>query len=365
MSESPTQALPITRRVPVQKLHNSRLDSTNFDKLKFGDVFADHMYELRFEDGAWQDGRIMPYGPIQMMPSANILHYGQGVFEGMKAFKYKDGSINIFRIDQHYERITNSCRRMNIPELPYEVFHDAIVQLVDLDRDWVPEAEYKSLYIRPFIFATEEFLGLKTSTKYRFYVITGPVGNYYAEGIKPIKLTTMPDYVRAVKGGVGNAKVPGNYAASLQPAHLAAEQGYSQVLWLDAIERKYIEEVGSMNIFFVLDGKLITSPLTGTILPGITRKSVLELAQKWDMPVEERRVSIGELMEASGEGRLSEVFGSGTAAVISPVGMIHHKGEKITLNEDEMGPVAQKMYDAITGIHHGKVEDPAGWCTLI
>lgn len=365
MSEIPTQALPITQRVPVQKLHNSRLSAINFDQLKFGDVFADHMYELRYEDGAWQQGRIMPYGPIQMMPSSNILHYGQGVFEGMKAFMYKDGSINIFRLRQHYERITNSCRRMNIPELPYEVFHDAIVQLVDLDRDWVPRAEYKSLYIRPFIFATEEFLGLKTSTKYRFYVITGPVGNYYSEGIKPVKLTTMPDYVRAVKGGVGDAKVPGNYAASLQPAHKAAEQGYSQVLWLDAIERKYIEEVGAMNIFFVLDGTLVTSPLTGTILPGITRKSVLDLAQKWGMPVEERRVSIDELIEASKEGRLSESFGSGTAAVISPVGLIHHKGERISLDQDKMGPVGQKMYDAITGIHHGKVEDPADWCTII
>ncbi|MCH8568279.1 MAG: branched-chain amino acid aminotransferase [Balneolales bacterium] len=360
-----TKAPVHSERFSVNKTTESRLSNIDYNNLRFGDVFADHMFELRYANGKWDEGRVLPYGPIQVMPSSNILHYGQGAFEGMKAFTAKDGNIHIFRIPEHYQRFNNSCKRMNIPSVPYDVFHDAIVQLVDLDRNWVPKDELKSLYLRPFIFATEEFLGLKTSTTYRFMVITGPVGNYYREGINPVKLTTMPDYVRAVKGGVGNAKVPGNYAASLYPAHQAMQQGYAQVLWLDALERKYIEEVGAMNIFFVIDDTIITSELTGTILPGITRKTVLELTRHWGLNVEERLISIDELIKANKEGRLTEAFGSGTAAVISPVGLIHHKGETITLDQERMGPVAERLYNTITGIHHGRIEDEFGWCTVV
>lgn len=362
---SEIQETTISHTFPVTKVAESRRSAVNFQDLRFGDVFSDHMFELVYQKGSWQNGKILPYGPISIMPSANILHYGQGAFEGMKAFAMESGDINVFRIREHYQRFDNSCKRLNIPSIPEETFTQAILQLVDLDRDWVPKDKYKSLYLRPFVFATEEFLGLKTSTTYRFYVITGPVGNYYREGINPVKLTTMPDYVRAVKGGVGNAKVPGNYAASLYPAHMAMKEGYSQVLWLDAIERKYVEEVGAMNIFFVVDGKVVTSPLTGTILPGVTRRTVLELCKLWNLPAEERMISIDELFTAYKEGRLTEAFGSGTAAVISPVGIIHHKGEVITLDTEKMGPIAARLYNAITGIHHGTEKDPANWCAVV
>ncbi|MCC5933700.1 MAG: branched-chain amino acid aminotransferase [Balneolales bacterium] len=360
-----TEETKATHVFPVTQVTESRRNAVNFQDLRFGDVFSDHMFELVYKNGKWDNGQIIPYGPVSIMPSANILHYGQGAFEGMKAFTMENGAINVFRLRDHYKRFNDSCKRLNIPSIPEEVFTQAILQLVDLDRQWVPKDKFKSLYLRPFVFATEEFLGLKTSTAYRFYVITGPVGNYYREGINPVKLTTMPDYVRAVKGGVGNAKVPGNYAASLYPAHVAMKEGYSQVLWLDAIERKYVEEVGAMNIFFVIDGKVVTSPLTGTILPGVTRRSVLELCQIWNLPAEERMLSIDELFDAWREGRLTEAFGSGTAAVISPVGVIHHKGETLTLDTEKMGPVAERLYKAITGIHHGTEADPSAWCTVI
>lgn len=351
--------------ITIQKTNSSRLASTDFNSLRFGDVFADHMFEAVYGNGQWSGFSIKEYGPISMYPAASIFHYGQGVFEGMKAFHYKDGRVNIFRADKHFERFNRSSKRMNIPEIPEDVFMNALTTLVDLDREWVPKSTYKSLYIRPFVVALDQFLGLKTAENYRFFIITGPVGNYYREGINPVKLTTMPEYVRAVKGGSGEAKVPGNYAASLLPAQLAAQQGYTQVIWLDAIERTYIEEVGSMNIFFVIDGKLVTPPLGGTILPGVTRRSVIELAKSWGLPVEERRVSIDELIDAHKTGLLTEAFGSGTAAVVSPVGLIHHNGYNITLDQEKMGEVAQKMYDTMTGIHHGTEPDPGNWCKLI
>lgn len=351
--------------ITINKTTNSRLASTDFSKLSFGDSFSDHQLILPFENGAWGDAVIQEYGPIPMSPSAKILHYGQGVFEGMKAFRYKDGKINIFRADKHHQRFNRSCRRMNIPEVPEEVFMNCLNTLVDLDREWVPKDRFKSLYLRPFIVATDESLGMKTSLNYKFMIIASPVGNYYKEGINPIKLTTMPDYVRAVQGGVGEAKVPGNYAASLYPGSRAQESGYTQVLWLDAIEHKYVEEVGTMNIFFYIDDTLITPPLGGTILPGVTRGSVIELAKSKGINVEERRISIDEILEASKNGTLKEIFGSGTAAVVSPVGLIHHNGEEIELDREKMGPLAQDLYDTITSIHHGDTEDPGKWCFLI
>ncbi|MCH8525057.1 MAG: branched-chain amino acid aminotransferase [Balneolales bacterium] len=349
----------------VTKTSSSKLTDINFETLKFGDTFADHMFEVRYKNGAWGDGAILPYGPIKLDPAFSVLHYGQAVFEGMKAFRYKGNKVNIFRLDMHYKRFIRSCDRMNIAHVPQEMFVESIKQLVDVDRDWVPADKYKSLYLRPFIFASDEFLGVRVAMNYRYMVITGPVGNYYSEGIKPTKLTTYPQYVRAVKGGTGEAKVPGNYAATMQPNALAAKEGYAQVLWLDAFEHKYIEEVGTSNIFFKIGDELITPPLEGTILPGITRDSVIWLAKKWGMHVVERKISIDEVFEASKAGDLQEIFATGTAAVISPVGYIHHDGKAIDLKQDKMGELSQKLYDTLTGIHHGDVEDPDDWCTLI
>jgi len=349
----------------VERTTSSKLEATDFSNLRFGDTFADHMFESRYRDGEWDAGRILPYGAISLDPSFSVLHYGQAVFEGMKAFRYAGGKINIFRLDAHYQRFIRSCDRMNIAHVSREVFEESIKQLVDIDRNWVPQDTYKSLYLRPFIFASDEFLGVRVARNYRYMVITSPVGNYYAEGIKPIRLTTYPQYVRAVKGGTGEAKVPGNYAATMQPNALAAQEGYAQVLWLDAFEQKYVEEVGTSNIFFLIDGTLITPPLEGTILPGITRDSTMYLAASWGIPVEQRKISIDEVFEARDRGVLQEIFATGTAAVVSPVGFIHHQGRSIDMNQDQMGELAQRLYDTLTGIHHGSVEDPADWCTLI
>lgn len=354
-----------TSEITIQKTSQSRLQNIDFSNLSFGDLFSDHMLMITCENGVWGTPEVKEYGHIPMSPAAKILHYGQGVFEGMKAFRYKNGKINLFRMDKHLKRFNRSCYRMNIPEIPESLFEESLKTLVDLDRDWVPTDKFKSLYIRPFIIATDESLGMKTSVKYNFMIITSPVGNYYKEGINPVKLTTMPDYVRAVSGGVGEAKVPGNYAASLYPGSKAQEKGYTQVLWLDAIEHKYVEEVGTMNIFFYIGDTLITPPLGGTILPGVTRSSVIYLAQKMGIKVEERRITIDEIVEAGDNGSLKEVFGSGTAAVVSPVGVIHHNGREIEVDREKMGPVAQKLYNTITGIHHGEVEDPDNWCFLI
>lgn len=349
----------------VERTSTSKLGETDFSNLRFGDTFADHMFESRYKDGVWDAGRILPYGAISLDPSFSVLHYGQAVFEGMKAFRYAGGKVNIFRLDAHYRRFIRSCDRMNIAHVSREVFEESIKQLVDLDRGWVPQDQYKSLYLRPFIFASDEFLGVRVARNYRYMVITSPVGNYYAEGIKPIRLTTYPQYVRAVKGGTGEAKVPGNYAATMQPNALAAKEGYAQVLWLDAFEQKYVEEVGTSNIFFLIDGTLITPPLEGTILPGITRDSTLFLASSWGVPVEQRKISIDEVFDAHERGGLQEIFATGTAAVVSPVGFVHHQGRSIDMKQDKMGELAQRLYDTLTGIHHGDVEDPADWCTLI
>lgn len=349
----------------ITKIAESKISNVDFNNLKFGDTFADHQFEVRYKNGAWNQGQIMPYGPIQIDPAFSVLHYGQAVFEGMKAFTYKDRKINIFRMDKHYDRFVKSCERMNIPVISREMFDESIKQLIDLDRKWVPTDKYKSLYLRPFIFAAEEFLGVRAALNYRYMVITGPVGNYYAEGIKPVRLTTFPQYVRAVKGGVGDAKVPGNYGATMKANKAAMDAGYAQVLWLDAFEHKYIEEVGTSNIFFLIEDTLITPPLEGTILPGVTRDCVLTLARNWGISVQERKISIDEVFEASRKGSLKEIFATGTAAVISPVGHIFHSSKSIDVGKEKMGPLSQKLYDTITGIHHGDIHDPANWCTLI
>lgn len=349
----------------IQTASRSALNQVDFSSLRFGEVFSDHMAEVIFVNKAWQQGEIRPFGPIEVSPALSVLHYGQAVFEGLKAFRYADGRINVFRADRHYERFLASCERMSIPALPRDAWFEAIDTLLTIDAGWVPDDTFKSYYIRPFVIAAEPYLGVRPSTRYRFIVIGGPVGNYYAEGIKPVKLTTMPEYARAMKGGTGSAKSPGNYAATLKPSFQAMEKGYAQVLWLDAKDRTFVEEVGTSNIFFVMDGALVTPALTDSILRGVTRDTVITLAKEFGIPVQERTLSINEVMEAGGNGRLTEVFASGTAAVISPVGLIHHNGATVELDQTSMGPVAQRFYDTITGIHHGTIADTHGWTRLL
>jgi len=331
-------------------------------KLGFGNLFTDHMFHMDYDpDRGWHSPRIEPYAPIKLDPATMFLHYGQGVFEGLKAYRTASGNVQLFRPQENVKRLNRSCRRLCIPEVDENFALDAMKQLIVLEKDWVPSSPETSLYVRPNIIAMDPFLGVRASHTYRFYIILSPVGAYYAEGFNPVKILVTSEYVRAVRGGVGEAKTPANYAASLLAGEDAHDAGYTQVLWLDGVQQKYLEEVGSMNIFFVIDDEIITPELNGSILPGITRKSVLELAKHWGEKASERQISIDELMEAHTAGKLKEVFGAGTAAVISPVGEIKYGDQVITINDNQTGPVAQKYYNAITDIQYGKAEDPLGW----
>jgi branched-chain amino acid aminotransferase len=334
--------------------------------LGFGTLFSDHMFNMDYSlDDGWHAARIEPYGSIEMDPATMFLHYGQGVFEGLKAYRTDAGQIQLFRPQENLKRLNRSCRRLCIPEVDEDFALQSLKQLVALEKDWVPGAPETSLYIRPTIIAMDPFLGVRAAHTYRYFIILSPVGAYYPEGFNPIKILVTSDYVRAVRGGVGEAKTPGNYAASLLAGERAHEAGYTQVLWLDGVEQKYLEEVGSMNIFFVIDDEIITPELNGSILPGVTRKSVIALARHWNEKVTERQISIDELIDAHTSGRLKEVFGAGTAAVISPVGEIKYGDQVITINDNRTGPVAQKYYNAITDIQYGKAEDPLGWVVKI
>jgi branched-chain amino acid aminotransferase len=348
-------------KITITPTDNSKISEIDFENLKFGRVFSDHMAELHYKDGAWQSAEIKPYGPISFEPSMMALHYGQAIFEGMKAYFAGDTTINLFRPFDHARRFNNSARRLCMPEIDENLFVELLEELLKLDFAWVPKEQGRALYIRPVMFASEEYLAAKVSEEYKLFIITSPVGAYYSEGFNPVKLTTNSEFVRAVKGGTGEAKAAGNYGGSFLPAKKAQENGFTQVLWLDATEHKYVEEVGTMNIFFLIDGTLITPKLGGTVLPGITRRSVIALADKWNVPVEDRRISVDELFEAHDNNKLEEVFGAGTAAVISPVGLIHHNGKSITLNQEKIGPFAKKMFDNITGIQYGEKEDQYGW----
>jgi len=351
--------LSITR----SKNLKSKPDDAN---LGFGTIFTDHMFNMDYSlDGGWQAPRIEPYGSIEMDPATMFLHYGQGVFEGLKAYRTDSGQIQLFRPQENLKRLNRSCRRICIPEIDEVFALDAMKQLIALEKDWVPGAPETSLYIRPTIIAMDPFLGVRASHTYRYFIILSPVGAYYPGGFNPIKILVTSDYVRAVRGGVGEAKTPGNYAASLLAGEKAHDAGYTQVLWLDGVEQKYLEEVGAMNIFFVIDDEIITPELNGSILPGITRKSVIALAKHWNEKVTERKLSIDEVIDAHAAGRLKEVFGAGTAAVISPVGQIKYGDQVITINDNQTGPVAQKYYNAITDIQYGKAEDPLGWVEAV
>lgn len=351
--------------IKIEKADKSRINEIDFDNLAFGRKFGDHMFVMEYANEDWQQAQIKPYGPIQIEPSLNALHYGQAIFEGMKAFYVDENTISIFRPKDHHERFNNTSRRMCIPETDYDTFISALEELIKLDYKWVPKKNGTALYIRPVIFASDHFLAARSSNLFSFYIITSPVGAYYAEGFNPVSLTTTPEFVRAVKGGTGEAKTAGNYAASFLPAQNAAKNGFTQVLWLDAKEHKYVEEVGTMNIHFIIDNTLVSPALSGSILPGVTRRSVLSLAKKWDLNVEERKISIDEVFEAHANGSLKEVFGSGTAAVISPVGSIHHNGKTIEINNNETGPYAKKFFDEITDIQYGRKEDEFGWTHTI
>jgi branched-chain amino acid aminotransferase len=290
-----------------------------------------------------------------------FLHYAQGAFEGLKAYRTDSGNIQLFRPQENFKRLNRSCRRLCIPEIDENFVLDALKRLLTIEKDWVPGEPETSLYIRPTVIAMDPYLGVRASFAYRFFIILSPVGAYYPEGFNPVKILVTSDYVRAVRGGVGEAKTPGNYASSILAGEKAHEAGYSQVLWLDGVEQKYLEEVGSMNIFFVIDDEIVTPELNGSILPGITRNSVIKLANHWNDNVSERKIGIDELMQAHSSGKLQEVFGAGTAAVISPVGEIKYGDQVITIAGGEVGPVAQKYYNAITGIQYGKDEDQLGW----
>ena len=330
--------------------------------LAFGTIFTDYMFNMDYSmEKGWYNPRIEPYKPIELDPSAMVLHYGQAVFEGLKAFKTDNGNIQMFRAKDNLKRINRSANILCIPEVDEALILEALKKLIDLERDWVPGSYGTSLYIRPLIIATDPYLGVRASHTYRFFIILSPVGAYYAEGFNPIKIWVTTDHVRAVPGGVGEAKTAGNYAASLYAGEEAVKNGYTQVLWLDGIERKYVEEVGSMNIFFVIGDELITPALNGSILPGITRDSVIKLANSWGMKTVERKISINEVMDAHDSGKLKEVFGSGTAAVVSPVGELKFNEKNITVGDGKVGPVALRLFDAITDIQYGKTKDTMGW----
>ena len=328
----------------------------------FGTLFSNHMLTMEWETGkGWHNEQIQPFGPLSLAPSALVLHYGQEAFEGLKAYQADEGKATLFRPRLNFERMNKTARRMCLPELDVEATLDALKQLIRQDRDWIPTEPGTSLYIRPTLIATEEFLGLKVSSKYLFYIILSPVGPYYPEGFNPVKITVCTAYVRAAPGGVGEAKTGGNYAASNLAEKEAKERGFTQVLWLDAVERRFVEEVGAMNIFFVIDGELHPPQLTGPILPGIPRRSVTELAQHWEMTVVERRIPIDEVQERISNGSLTEVFGSGTAAVISPVSLLNFKDQNLVIGDGQTGPIAQKFFQHLTALQYGRIDDPFGW----
>ncbi len=333
--------------------------------LGFGKYFTDHMFVMEYRNGEWGNARIQPYKPFSLDPSTAVFHYAQAIFEGTKAYKNKDGEIRLFRPRENFLRLNNSGERLCIPPIDVDFVIDALKQLVIIDKEWIPSDEGTALYIRPSIIATDNMLGVHASHNYIFFIILSPVGAYYAHGLEPVGLYVEEEYVRASKGGTGHHKVAGNYAASLKAGEKAVKMGYDQVMWLDAKEHKYVEEVGSMNIFFVLDGKVVTPMLGGSILPGITRKSVIELFKSKGVCVEERLVPIKEVIDGIKNGKCTEIFGSGTAAVISPVGKVCYGGKEYVVGGGKMGKLSALAYGELTGIQTGKLPDPFGWVEVI
>ena len=331
-------------------------------ELVFGRFFTDHMFVMDYnEQNGWHNAQILPYANISLDPASMILHYGQEVFEGMKAYRGEDNKIMLFRPEKNFERLNISNDRLCIPKLDEDFCLKALTTLIEIDKDWVPHDKGTSLYIRPFVIATQSGLGVHPAKEYKFIIICCPVGSYYKEGLNPVKIYVESEYVRAVKGGTGFIKSGGNYAASLKGQEKAEKLNYSQVLWLDGKEHKYIEEVGAMNVFFKINGIVVTPSLEGSILPGITRRSVIEVLKDWGVKVEERKISIDELVTAYENGMLEEAFGSGTAAVISPIGEFNYQGKIMIVNNNKIGNLSQKLYDYITDIQWGRIEDKYGW----
>ena len=350
------------QEIKVTLTKNPKKKPADESKLGFGSIFTDHMFVMNYDEGqGWHDPRIVPYGPIELDPAAMCLHYGQEVFEGMKAYKTADGRALLFRPEKNMARLNRSNERLCIPLVDEAFCVEALKKLVSIEKDWIPTAEGTSLYLRPFIFAVDPQVGVHPAKHLMFLIICSPVGAYYPEGLNPVKIYVEKNYVRAVRGGLGFAKTAANYAASLKAQDEAEKQDYTQVLWLDGVERKYIEEVGTMNVFFVIDDEVVTPALQGSILSGITRMSCIEMLKSWGMKVSERRLSIQEVADAAAEGRLKEAFGTGTAAVISPIGHLKWGDDIMEINNGEIGPLSQKLYDTLTGIQWGKIKDEFGW----
>ncbi|GED60690.1 branched-chain amino acid aminotransferase [Brevibacillus formosus] len=332
------------------------------DKLGFGVHFTDHMFTMDYTEGkGWHDPQIVPYSPLTLDPAAMVFHYGQAVFEGLKAYRNQEGKVRLFRPDQNFKRMNRSLERMSMPLIDEEFMVEALKQLVAVDKDWIPTESGQSLYIRPFVIATEPCFGVRASYTYKLVIVLSPVGAYYAGGMQPVKIYVENNYVRAVRGGTGNAKVAGNYAGGLKAQVEAKEKGYEQVLWLDGVENKYIEEVGSMNVFFKVKGEVWTPALNGSILEGITRDSTIQLLKDWGIPVVEKRISMEDLHTAYVNGDLEEAFGTGTAAVISPVGDLNWNGHQMIINGEKTGELTTKLYEEMTGIQYGERVDKFGW----
>ena len=345
--------------IKVEKITQSRLDEVDFKALKFGREFSDHMLIAEYENGSWSQPRIQPYGKLAFAPSSSVFHYGQAIFEGMKAYRTAEDRISLFRPDANFDRFNNSAVRMSMAEVPEHIFMDGIKQLVELDANWVPNGEGQALYIRPFLIADDEFIGVKASNRYKFMIITSPTASYYS-GAVSVKVEEY--YARACEGGIGAAKAAANYAASLLPAKKAQAEGYDQLIWTDSKHHQFIEESGTMNIMFVIGDTLVTPSLsTRTILPGITRDSILTLARDWGMKVEERQVSVKEIIEAHEAGELKEAFGAGTAATIAPISRIGYGETDYPLSDHNNWEFANKAKATLEGIKRGKIEDKFGW----
>ena len=332
------------------------------DTLGFGKIFTDHMFIMDYSDGqGWHDARIVPFGPLSIHPASTVLHYGSEIFEGLKAYRRADGKVQMFRPIENIRRMNNSAERMCLPQIPEDMALEALTEFVKTEQEWTPSAPGTSLYLRPFMFGNDETLGVHAVHNATYIIIASPVGSYYKEGINPVKIMIETEDVRAVRGGTGEAKCGGNYAASNRAGKRAEEKGYSQVLWLDGVHRKYIEEVGAMNVMFKIAGEIVTPALSGSILPGITRKSIIEVLKGKGYTVSERLLSIDELTAAMADGTLEEAWGCGTAAVVSPIGELAYDGKKYPVNDGQIGEVTQMLYDTLTGIQWGKIDDPYGW----
>ncbi len=352
--------------IRIEKTTSPKAKPSDESKLGFGKLFSDHMFLMDYEAGkGWFDARIVPFQDLSFSPGCAVFHYGCEIFEGLKAYRTADGTVQLFRPIENVRRMNTSADRICLPQMDEDMMLEAIKAFVEVEKDWVPKTEGTSLYLRPFLLGVDETLGVHTIQKALFIIIASPSGSYYPEGINPVKIMIETEDVRAVRGGTGYAKCGGNYAASTRAGHKAELQGYSQVLWLDGVERKYIEEVGAMNVMFKIDGKVVTPQLLGSVLPGITRKSCIELLRDNGIEVEERQISADEVFTALKEGRLEEAWGTGTAAVVSPIGELSYNGEKYTINNFEIGATTQMLYDTLTGIQWGKIEDTKGWIVKV